>query len=259
MFFFLWLHWIYYFSLATFLTAQFSACLRIIFISLPHSFVPWVSAAEASHSGPLGPSDGPHTSQSHRHHRSPTQRDGFPASSDKTLCHYPAHHTVSVLKKALCKLLAPFKKKTDPTAVKKNPSLCRFCVSTPNQTKPAYCCPSVWFLFSSFQWLAFVPESEAWHVTQKHWHLSLYADSPFYTDVDLALWLPSLLAQQQNDIYPPPPTDLVVIPFYTEWRGWLKSHIPAACVNGASLYTYEFGVSEKDIFSYFTLKAISSV
>lgn len=67
-----------------------------LFISLSHSFVPRVSAAEAGYAGPMGPPYGPHTPQSHRHDCCPTQRDGFPASSDKTLCHHPAHHTVSV-------------------------------------------------------------------------------------------------------------------------------------------------------------------
>lgn len=69
---------------------------NMLFISLSHSFFPRASAAEAGNSGPLGPSYGPDTPPSHRHHCCPTQRDGFPASSDKALCHYPTHHTVSV-------------------------------------------------------------------------------------------------------------------------------------------------------------------
>lgn len=69
---------------------------NMLFTSLSHSFVPRVSATEAGNSGPLGPSYGPDTPQRHRHHCCPTQRDGVPSSSDKTLCHYPTHHTVSV-------------------------------------------------------------------------------------------------------------------------------------------------------------------
>lgn len=71
-------------------------------ISLSRSLIPRVSAAEAGDAGPLGPPYGPDTPQSHRHHRCPTQRDGFPSSSDKTLRHRPAHHTVSVRLKDLC-------------------------------------------------------------------------------------------------------------------------------------------------------------
>lgn len=63
---------------------------------LSRSFVPRVSAPEAGYPGALGPPDGPDAPASHRHHCRPTERDGFPAGSDKTLRHRPAHHTVSV-------------------------------------------------------------------------------------------------------------------------------------------------------------------
>lgn len=69
---------------------------------LSRSFFPRVSAPEAGYPGALGPPNGPDAATSHRHHCCPAQRDGFSASSDQTLCHRPAHHTVSVRHQGGC-------------------------------------------------------------------------------------------------------------------------------------------------------------
>jgi len=86
---------------AVFFFFSYFHCLRIVVFLRPiftrrtclssppsRSFGPRVSAAEAGNSGPPGTSHGPR--------RCPTQRDGFPASSDQTGHHHAAHHTVSV-------------------------------------------------------------------------------------------------------------------------------------------------------------------